>query len=162
MKKNIEYLKYQSPIGELIIAGTDKKISVITTKKCKAILDQYQLTKSTNNKVLNLAKTQLTEYFNGERKHFNLPIDLSNGTSFQQKSWKTLMKIPYGKTIAYKNQATKMGNSKLSRAVGSANGKNPLLIVIPCHRVIASDGSLGGFSAGLSLKRYLLKHETVQ
>lgn len=101
---------------------------------------------------------QLKEYFNKERTGFNLKLQ-PKGTDFQLKVWKALEEIPYGKTISYADLANRLGNPKVIRATASANGKNPIPIVIPCHRVIGSDGSLTGFSGGLHRKKWLLEHE---
>jgi len=101
---------------------------------------------------------QLEEYFKGERKKFNVPLDFK-GTEFQKKVWNELNKIPYGKTVSYKKVAEKVGNKKALRAVGQANSKNPVCIIIPCHRVINSNGKLGGYSAGLLVKEKLLELE---
>lgn len=104
---------------------------------------------------------QLAEYFAGTRRDFDLvlrPI----GTPFQKSAWRQLERIPYGETISYAQQAARMGNRQATRAVGGANGKNPLPIVIPCHRVIGKDGTLGGFTGGLDKKRWLLAHEEQQ
>ncbi len=106
------------------------------------------------------AFNQLREYFSGERKKFNLPLDLE-GTEFQNKVWKELQKIPYGKTISYKTLSEKIGNVKAIRAVGKANGQNPVAIIIPCHRVIGSNGSLTGYAGGLDIKEKLLLLEGV-
>jgi len=99
--------------------------------------------------------TQLSEYFKGERKLFNLPLDIE-GTEFQKRVWKELEKIPYGETITYKELAVRLGDEKVIRAAASANGANPLSIIIPCHRVIGSDGSLIGYGGGLQVKEKLL------
>jgi O-6-methylguanine DNA methyltransferase len=104
-------------------------------------------------------RRQLEEYFAGRRLVFRLPLDLDQGSPFQRRVWKALMDIPYGETVSYKEIARAIGQPSAIRAVGSAVGRNPLPIVLPCHRVIASDGSIGGFSAGLELKRRLLKLE---
>ena len=101
---------------------------------------------------------QLEEYFQGERREFDLPLRL-DGTEFQRRAWRNLMEIPYGKTRSYSEQALRIGNPKASRAVGLANGRNPLPIVVPCHRVIGADGSLTGFGGGIARKRWLLAHE---
>jgi methylated-DNA-[protein]-cysteine S-methyltransferase len=102
---------------------------------------------------------QLEEYFNGKRKKFNLPLDIK-GTKFQKKVWNELSKIPYGKIVSYKKIAEKIGNKKALRAVGKASAYNPLCIIIPCHRVINSNGKLGGYSAGgLLIKERLLELE---
>ncbi|MGI6324977.1 MAG: methylated-DNA--[protein]-cysteine S-methyltransferase [Bacilli bacterium] len=101
---------------------------------------------------------QLEEYFKGIRTSFEMPL-LLKGTAFQQKVWQALMTIPYGETISYKEIAKRIGHEKAVRAVGNAIGKNPCLIVVPCHRVINSNGNLGGFSSGLNIKKKLLKLE---
>ena len=101
---------------------------------------------------------ELTEYFNGKRKYFSVPLDIQ-GTDFQKSVWRQLLNIPYGKTISYMLLAKLIGNSKAVRAVGKANGENPLPILIPCHRVINSNGKLGGYSGGLDLKEKLLEME---
>lgn len=108
--------------------------------------------------LLKEASKQLTEYFDRKRKKFDLPLAL-NGTEFQVKTWKALQSIPYGKTCSYGDLAKKIGNPKASRAVGNANNRNPLHIIVPCHRVIGSNGSLTGYAAGLDVKRLLLDLE---
>jgi methylated-DNA-[protein]-cysteine S-methyltransferase len=104
------------------------------------------------------AAAQLLEYFAGTRRSFDLPLDL-RGTPFQEKAWRALATIPYGTTVSYAEQARRMGNPKATRAVGSANGRNPLPIVLPCHRVVGAGGGLGGFGGGLDVKRALLDLE---
>ncbi|MHB1686721.1 MAG: methylated-DNA--[protein]-cysteine S-methyltransferase [Ignavibacteriaceae bacterium] len=101
---------------------------------------------------------ELTEYFNRERKKFSVPLEIQ-GTEFQRKVWQQLMKIPYGKTISYLKLAENLGDAKAVRAVGKANGSNPISIIIPCHRVINFDGKLGGYSGGLDVKEKLLALE---
>ena len=98
---------------------------------------------------------QLKEYFSGERKQFDLPLEIE-GTEFQKRVWNELLKIPYGRTISYKELAVRLGDEKVIRAAASANGANPLPVVIPCHRVIGSDGSLIGYGGGLVIKEKLL------
>lgn len=116
--------------------------------------------KSEGDEIFLLFKTQILEYLEGERKSFD-SLDLLDfqGTEFQNKVWKALSKIPYGKTSYYKKIAHEIGNPKAVRAVGTAVGKNPFLIIIPCHRVIKSDGSLGGFAYGSQIKKKLLNIE---
>lgn len=109
-------------------------------------------------KELKEAVLQLQEYFNGKRSVFSFKINPA-GTDFQQKVWQELLKIPYGKTCSYLELSKKLGDVKAIRAVASANGKNPLWIVVPCHRVIGSDGSLTGYAGGLWRKKWLLEHE---
>ena len=101
---------------------------------------------------------QLNEYFTGNRKTFNLKLN-PQGTEFQKKVWEALQNVPYGKTITYLEQSKVLGNVKAIRAVAGANGKNPISIVIPCHRIIGSDGSLTGYAGGLWRKKWLLEHE---
>ena len=105
------------------------------------------------------AKRELKEYFSGKRKKFSVPLN-AQGTAFQKSVWNQLSKIPYGKTVSYRDIAIKIKNKKAVRAVGTANGKNPFCIIIPCHRVIAADGSLGGYSGGIQFKKKLLALET--
>ncbi|MFD1615911.1 methylated-DNA--[protein]-cysteine S-methyltransferase [Gelatiniphilus marinus] len=102
---------------------------------------------------------QLNEYFEGTRKQFNLNLN-PKGTDFQQKVWKALQQIPYGKTLSYLELSKQLGHAKAIRAVANANGKNPLWIIVPCHRVIGSDGSLTGYAGGLHRKKWLLEHES--
>lgn len=108
--------------------------------------------------LLQEAKEQLEEYFDGKRREFDLPISL-HGTDFQKKVWNVLRSIPYGETLSYGEVALRIGNPKASRAVGGANNKNPVMIIVPCHRVIGADGSLTGFGGGLPAKEYLLALE---
>jgi O-6-methylguanine DNA methyltransferase len=109
--------------------------------------------------VLREAARQLGEYFRGERRDFRLPLDLK-GTSFQREIWNALLRIPYGVTRTYAEVAREVGSPKAVRAVGTANGANPVAIIIPCHRVVASNGGLGGYGAGLDYKRKLLMLES--
>ena len=106
------------------------------------------------------AYRQLNEYFNKNRHKFNINLSIFPGTKFQRKVWNEIAKIPYGKTRSYKAIADKLGNIKLARAVGMACGANPYLIVVPCHRVVAASGKMGGYSASLDLKKYLLELES--
>lgn len=102
---------------------------------------------------------ELRQYFAGQRTKFSVPLDL-DGTPFQQRAWAAMCKIPFGRTISYAEQAQSMRASRAVRAVGNANGANPVPIIVPCHRVVASNGGLGGFSLGLPMKRWLLAHES--
>lgn len=105
---------------------------------------------------------QVDEYAQEQRTHFDLPLDLSMGTDFQQRVWRELQKIKLGETISYATLAERIGNPKACRAVANANGKNPFSLIIPCHRVIASDGKLGGYTGGLDKKEYLLALEGIK
>ena len=108
--------------------------------------------------VLDDALVQLREYFNGDRVTFELPLDLV-GTEFQVDAWKSLARIPFGKTVSYAEQAASIGRPTAVRAIGGANGRNPVAVVLPCHRVIGANGSLTGFGGGIEVKRWLLQHE---
>jgi methylated-DNA-[protein]-cysteine S-methyltransferase len=108
--------------------------------------------------VLATAVRQLAEYFSGERRVFDVPLD-PVGTDFQQQAWHVLRTIPYGRTITYGEQARRLGGPEKARAVGAANGRNPISIVVPCHRVVGSTGGLTGFAGGLGTKAWLLRHE---
>lgn len=124
---------------------------------------QNNLSKSEPAEALLLeALEQLAAYFKGERQAFDLPLDISLGTDFQQCVWQQLQQIPHGETISYATLAQRVGNPKGFRAVANANGKNPFSVIIPCHRVIASDGKLGGYTGGLDKKTYLLTLEGVK
>ncbi len=147
---------FNSPLGPLLIVTSDKGLRELSVNKkstAKATDDQ-----SKAYKILKQTEQELTEYFAGQRKHFEVPLD-TEGTQFQEKVWLQLTKIPYGKTCSYLDVARNIKNDKAVRAVGSANGKNPICIIVPCHRVIAADGSLGGYSGGLDIKRKLLALE---
>jgi methylated-DNA-[protein]-cysteine S-methyltransferase len=141
----------QTPLGIATIIGDENGISVISVSDEGAI-------SSIIPTVLQETVNQLNEYFEGKRNHFDLKLN-PKGTEFQQKVWKGLLGIPYGKTRSYLEQSKILGDVKAIRAVASANGKNPLWIVVPCHRVIGTDGSLTGYAGGLWRKKWLLEHE---
>ena len=141
----------ESPLGITTIIGDEDGISVISvTKEGEASTEIPE--------VLQEAVVQLQEYFEGKRTDFTFKLN-PKGTEFQQKVWKLLLEIPYGKTISYMDQTKKLGDIKAIRAVASANGKNPLWIVVPCHRVIGTDGSLTGYAGEIWRKKWLLEHE---
>ena len=112
-----------------------------------------------NHKIAQQAIQELTGYFLGTHRHFDTPLDLSLGTDFEQRVWQALQDIPYGQTISYKALAQRIGKPTAFRACANANGKNPISLIIPCHRVIAADGGLGGYTGGLNIKRSLLTLE---
>lgn len=143
------YIK--TPLGIAKIVGDEEGISVIS------ILDEGDFS-LTIPIVLQEAVSQLNDYFEGKRTNFTFKLNPS-GTDFQQKVWKGLLEIPFGKTMSYLELSKKLGDVKAIRAVASANGKNPLWIVVPCHRVIGTDGSLTGYAGGLWRKKWLLEHE---
>jgi len=153
--------KIDSPVGKLMLLASEDKLLEI---KFSSSTENAELSENVeeNNELPIFLNTeaQLDEYFRGKRDSFSIPIVL-NGTEFQQKVWKQLQSIPYGETISYQQLAKHVGDSKKARAVGNANGKNPIPIIVPCHRVIAKDGSLGGFGGGLPIKRYLLELEGI-
>jgi methylated-DNA-[protein]-cysteine S-methyltransferase len=151
-----------SPVGELRIIAGEWGVRAILwgaedAARIASIDDDDELVED-SSPVLDQAVAQLEEYFAGTRRQFDLPLD-PVGTPFQQSAWMVLRSIPYGKTISYGQQARQLGDPNKARAVGAANGKNPLSIVVPCHRVIGSGGQLTGFAAGLDVKSWLLDHE---
>jgi methylated-DNA-[protein]-cysteine S-methyltransferase len=143
------YIK--TPLGTAKITGDEQGIASIS------ILEEGTITKKIP-KDLKEAVNQLQDYFNGKRTSFHFKLN-PQGTEFQQKVWNALLEIPFGKTVSYMDITKKLGDVKAIRAVASANGKNPLWIVIPCHRVIGTDGSLTGYAGGLWRKKWLLEHE---
>ena len=143
--KNVWYYDY--PIGRLAIAADEYGITDVSMSEVDA---EKKITPIIEN-----AAKQLDEYFRGKRKKFDLPLSV-HGTDFQKSVWNALQKIPYGKTCSYKDIAVAVGNSKASRAVGMANNRNKIIIIIPCHRVIGIDGSPVGYGGGLDVKKMLL------
>ena len=146
---------YQSPVGYLKLTANDSALTALQFIKDFSYC--FEATMSSNNVIQQVCK-QLNEYFAGRRKTFELPLSPA-GTPFQQEVWKALQQIPYGKTVSYAQLAQSVGNPKACRAVGSANGKNPVAIIIPCHRVINTGGDLGGYAYGLEVKKQLLDLE---
>lgn len=140
-----------SPLGITKIEGDEKGVAVIS------VLSEGELSTTIPNQ-LQEAVLQLQEYFEGKRQDFTFKLN-PKGTDFQQKVWQELCNIPFGKTISYLDLSKKLGDVKAIRAAASANGKNPLWIVVPCHRVIGTDGSLTGYAGGLWRKKWLLEHE---
>lgn len=151
----------RSPVGELrLIAGDSGLRAILWSAEDVtriAFIEGADLVEGTTP-ILDRTVMQLEEYFAGTRREFDLPLDPA-GTPFQQSAWMVLRTIPYGKTISYGQQALQLGDPNKARAVGAANGKNPLSIVVPCHRVIGSTGHLTGFAGGLDTKSWLLDHE---
>ncbi len=154
------YSRFSSPVGALhLISNGDKLVALTFNNSWKEFSAKYPLLKNKKDKILRQAELELSEYFSGKRMSFTVPVDYS-GTEFQNKAWKSLQKIPFGKTISYGEQAANISNPKAVRAIGRANGQNPICIVIPCHRVIGKDGSLTGFGGGIKIKEFLLNHES--
>ena len=150
--------KIKTKIGDIYLVASKHGLKGVHWKK--QILSKSDTSESVKpiDEILDQAEVQLMEYFLGKRKKFQLKMDLS-GTDFQRKVWLELQKIPYGRTLSYKEIASQLNGSKAYRAVGSANGRNPLSIIIPCHRVIAASGKLGGYAGGLKIKTMLLELE---
>ncbi len=147
----METVNIKTPLGMATIKGDENGIAIIS------IVDEAEISRVIPS-VLQEAVTQLQDYFDGQRTHFDFQLNPA-GTDFQQKVWKGLCEIPFGKTMSYLELAKQLGDVKAIRAVASANGKNPLWIVVPCHRVIGTDGSLTGYAGGLWRKKWLLEHE---
>ncbi|CAH2212117.1 methylated-DNA--[protein]-cysteine S-methyltransferase [Tepidibacter aestuarii] len=167
MKTNVYYYTFETAFGKMFIASTNKGVCI-----ANFVDENYETQLSWLNKYFhedNIYKdkdkninayNQLQEYFKGDRKFFDLTLDIL-GTTFQKQVWSLLEEIPYGELLTYKDMAIKLGDSKKSRAVGGAVGKNPIIIIVPCHRVIGSNGKMTGFSSvgGIELKKNLLKLE---
>lgn len=150
---------YHSPIGIIKITVSGSYIiELIYIKEESGTPPETIKLSAEEKKAIQTCITQFDEYFSGRRKIFDLPIK-QQGTQFQQKVWNELIKIPFGKTISYLQLAQRLGNAKSIRAAASANGRNKLNIIVPCHRVIGSDGSLTGYGGGLHRKKWLLDHE---
>lgn len=143
---------YKTPIGTAKIVGDENGISAVT------VIDEALETSTEIPEILQDCVQQLTEYFNGSRREFTLKLN-PQGTDFQKRIWKELLLVPFGKTRTYLEQSKQLGDVKAIRAVASANGKNPIWILIPCHRIIGSDGSLTGYAGGIWRKKWLLEHE---
>ncbi len=144
----------KTPLGIARIRGSEEGVSEIK------ILDETPQPTSEIPDYLLPVVEQLEAYFRGELKAFHLKLDLE-GTEFQKKVWRALLEIPHGKTVSYLELSKQLGDIKAIRAVASANGKNPVWILVPCHRVIGSDGSLTGYAGGIPRKKWLLEHEGV-
>ena len=151
------YAWYDSPVGRLLLAGNPDGLSLISfpsgSRKQRPAPGWQR-----DDAILASAAAQLAEYFAGRRRSFALPLR-PTGTAFQLSVWQALREIPFGETISYGELARRIGQPSAARAVGAANGANPLPIVVPCHRVIGADNSLTGFGGGLETKRFLLAHE---
>ncbi|MEO1023598.1 MAG: methylated-DNA--[protein]-cysteine S-methyltransferase [Bacteroidota bacterium] len=147
---NLFYDRLDSPIGALTIEADEDVVL--------KILFDWDEVEIRPNAVTDQCKTQLEEYFNGVRTEFDVPLRF-NGTAFQEQVWNALLPVPFGETATYGEQAKKINNPKAVRAVGAANGQNVLNIIVPCHRIIGSNGSLTGYGGGMERKRWLLVHE---
>ncbi len=152
------YSRIESPVGELLLVADDAALRVIEFRNPRHPIKASPQWREGDNAVMREAARQLAAYFRNALRHFDLPL-APQGTAFQQSVWRTLAGIPYGDTISYGELARRVGKPTAMRAVGAANGRNPLPIVLPCHRVIGADGSLTGFGGGLPTKQFLLTLE---
>lgn len=154
----IVYTHVESPVGTLLLAAGDDGLQLIEFQRPRHPMARLHEWQPGENDITRLAARQLAEYFAGARRQFDLPLD-PRGTPFQRTVWQALVSIQYGDTISYAQLAQRVGKPSAVRAVGAANGRNPLPLVLPCHRVIGSDGSLTGFGGGLPTKEFLLRME---
>jgi len=152
------YAHMDSPIGELLLCGDELHLSALYTAPRSTDAD---LTRGRRRSDAAFApvRVQLGEYFAGERVDFDVPLSMYGAPSFFASVWRRLLAIPFGTTVSYGELARQLGRPTAARAVGMANGRNPIAIIVPCHRVIGSGGSLTGYAGGLERKRYLLRHE---
>ena len=157
----LSYMYLASPVGQLkLVANAQALVAVLWENENPKRVRLAELLEEAQHPVLLETARQLNEYFAGQRWQFDLPLDFE-GTDFQQKVWQALLSIPFGETRSYKQIAEQIGNPKAVRAVGAANGKNPISIIAPCHRVIGASGKLVGFAGGLENKDILLKIERI-
>jgi methylated-DNA-[protein]-cysteine S-methyltransferase len=163
MRETAYWTSFSTPLGEALIAATDQGVCRLTLPKekperffdwLKGIFD----VEKKEHPIALQAIQQLDEYWAGKRSVFDVPLDL-RGTAFQKQVWHELLAIPYGITTNYGTLAKKLGDPKASQAVGAANGKNPIFLIVPCHRVIGANGNLTGYAGGLDTKHFLLQHE---
>ena len=166
IKEIIFTTTFSTPLGEMFAATTKRGVVMLTfftpfyiEAKIAVLKEQFNADVIPGNcEIFELLKNQLNEYFTKKRKSFEIPLQMV-GSPFQIKCWQELLKIPYGQTISYKEQALRIGNEKAYRAVANANGQNMIDILIPCHRVISNDKTLGGYNGGIEKKEYLLNLE---
>lgn len=152
------YLHLESPIGRLLLCGDEERLSRLYTSPRShepALVRERRRAEAPFAR----AREQLEQYFAGERCEFDLPLQLEDGSPFLERVWRRLLEIPFGTTTSYGELASELGKPTGARAVGLANGRNPVAIIVPCHRVIGSAGGLTGYAGGLERKRFLLRHE---
>ena len=154
----MRFARVDSPVGPIALVASDAGLCALLFE-CEPLPPGAIETDGSADPILDAAAAQLAEWFAGERTTFELPLDLGRATEFQRRAWLALAEIPYATTRSYGEQARRLGMPRAARAVGSANGRNPLSIVLPCHRLVGADGALTGFSGGLEVKRALLEHE---
>ena len=151
---------FETPLGQLWMAASDDGLQQVQWPKTveSSVVETSNVNEGANHPVLRKTIDQLNEYFAGSRQRFDIPLDPA-GTTFQRSVWAVLQTIPYGDTMSYGEQAERLGDKQKARAVGGANGRNPISIIVPCHRVIGSNGALTGFASGVDTKAWLLNHE---
>lgn len=155
----LAFIEMASPVGTLkLVAHETALVAVLWENENPKRVRLAELVEQADHPILLETQKQLTEYFAGKRQQFDLPLDFA-GTEFQQKVWQALLSIPFGETRSYRDIAEQIGNIKAVRAVGAANGKNPISIIAPCHRVVGTNGKLVGFAGGLDNKGILLRLE---
>ncbi len=152
--------RFPSPIGELLITASDSGLTGVWFPGTGEVAAPPDDGRGPASAVLARTCEQLAEYFAGRRTTFDIPLD-PLGTAFQRRVWDALRAIPYGATLSYSDLARRLGDVRATRAVGAANGRNPIPIIVPCHRVVGANGALTGFGGGLDRKRWLLEHEGV-
>lgn len=163
MNNRLNYALINSPLGQLLITASDQAVHHILfedmPQTLRILSKRHELIENAGHPLIRQTQTQLAEYFAGERRNFDLPLG-GQGTAYQQKVWAQLCTIPYATTWNYAQLAHLLGQPTAARAVGMANGKNPISIVVPCHRVIGKNQKLTGYAGGLERKAWLLAHET--
>lgn len=157
MELAYDLLDTNSPVGTLLLAASEKGLAFLSFRP-QEILESKKLHCTRDSDVLRSYIAEMREFLAGQRRTFECPLDL-RGTEFQLRCWNELLKIPYGEVITYAQLAQRVGSPNGFRAVGHANGQNPVAIIVPCHRVISSDGTLGGYGGGLPMKQWLLDRE---
>jgi methylated-DNA-[protein]-cysteine S-methyltransferase len=158
VKTNIWYRRMPSPVGPLLLAASERGLQQLMFDRGQALPARDDEVWTESPAQLELYAIQLSEYFHGSRRDFSCPLDLQ-GTAFQQACWQALCEIPYGSTCTYGELARSVGRPTAFRAVGQANHRNPVAIIVPCHRVVGSDGKLTGYGGGLEIKEKLLRLE---
>ena len=153
--------RLHTPFGELTVVASDAGVRYVMFENDAhpKSFENMVVVDDEKHHIVASAVTQLHEYIAGDRTSFDVPLDLV-GTDFQVQAWRALSDIPFGSTVSYAQQAQSIGRPTATRAIGAANGRNPVVVLLPCHRVIGSDGSLTGFGGGLPVKKWLLRHET--
>ncbi|HEY8605737.1 MAG TPA: methylated-DNA--[protein]-cysteine S-methyltransferase [Noviherbaspirillum sp.] len=157
----INYLEHPGPLGMLLVAASPEGICGVYFEQHKYFGGTAGWKQDSGSTLLRQAARQLDEYFEGRRHNFDLPLDL-RGTAFQRAVWHALLDLPFGGTSSYRQVAARAGNPAAVRAAGTAIGRNPVSIIVPCHRVLGSSGGISGYAGGLERKRYLLAHEATK